>query len=114
GSFPVGAGEIYLVMLLRGFPDHAVGALRNAARRLADGRLVRASVAHERDDDLISIVALARDDPGAASERAATEMAATAAKLGCAPALGIGVRSCGPEQVGESYREARAAAAAAG
>jgi DNA-binding PucR family transcriptional regulator len=114
GSFPVGASEIYLVMVLRGFPDHAVGALRSAARRLADGRLVRASVAHVRDDDLISILALARDDPSAASERVATEMAATAGKLGCAPALGIGLRSCGPEQVDESYREARAAAAAAG
>ena len=114
GSFPVGASEIYLVMVLRGFPDHAVGALRSAARRLGDGRLVRASIAHVRDDDLISILVLARDDPSAASERVAAEMAAAAGKLGCAPALGIGLRSCGPEQVDESYREARAAAAAAG
>ena len=101
-------------MVLRGFPDQAVGALRSAARRLADGRLVRASVAHVRDDDLISILALAHDDASAASERVAAEMAGAAGKLDCEPALGVGLPSSGPAQVAESYREARAAATAAG
>jgi hypothetical protein len=114
GRFPVGAEETYLVMVLRAFPDHAAAALRTSARRLSDARGVRSSVVHVRDDDLISLVALAHDDPSAASASIAADMRIAAGRLGCDPALGVGLPARGPEQVRESYREARAAAGAAG
>lgn len=114
GSFPVGPQETYLVMVLHGFPDHAAAALRTSARRLSDARAVRASVAHVRDDDLISLVALAHDDPSATSALIAADMRAAAGRLGCDPALGVGLPARGPEQVCEAYREACAAAGAAG
>ena len=114
GSFPVDGREIYLVMVLHGFPDHAAAALRTSVRRLSDARHVRASAVHVRDDDLIALVALAHDDPLAISSVIADEMRVAAAKLGCEPALGVGLPARGPEQVREGYREASAAADAAG
>jgi hypothetical protein len=114
GSFPVDGRELYLVMVLHGFPDHAAAALRTSVRRLSDARHVRASAVHLRDDDLIALVALAHDDPLAISSVIAGEMRLAAAKLGCEPALGVGLPARGPEQVREGYREACAAADAAG
>jgi len=114
GGFPVDPQETYLVMVLHGFPDHAAAALRTAARRLTDAREVRASAVHVRDDDLIALVAIARDDPTSASVLIARDMRRAAGKLGCDPALGVGLAARGPEQVREGYREASAAAAAAG
>jgi hypothetical protein len=114
GGFPVGEHDRYLVATLHGFPDHSAAALRTAARRLAELREARASIVHVRDDDLIALVALARDDAAAASEAIARELRAAADKLGCRPALGIGLPAHGPAQVRECYREARAAAVAAG
>jgi hypothetical protein len=114
GSFPVDAQQTYLVLVLHGFPDHAAASLRTAARRLGDAPQVRASVVHVRDDDLISLVALERGEPSTASALIAREMRFAASKLGCAPALGVGMPAHGPEQVREGYREAVAAATAAG
>lgn len=114
GGFPVDPLQTYLVLVLHGFPDHAAAALRTAARRLTDARQVRASAVHVRDDDLIALVAIARDDPTSASALIARDMRTAAAKLGCDPALGVGLAARGPEQVREGYREASAAAAAAG
>jgi hypothetical protein len=114
GSFPLDARQTYLVLVLHGFPDHAAASLRTAARRLGDSRQVRASVVHVREDDLISVVALERADSTASSAAIVAEMRAAASKLGCAPSLGVGMPACGPEQVREAYREAVAAAIAAG
>lgn len=114
GSFPVDPQVSYLVVVLHGFPDHAAAALRTSARRLSDGRHVRASAVHVRDDDLIALVALAHDDPLAISALVAQEMRVATDKLGCDPAVGVGLPSRGPEQVREGYREASAAATAAG
>jgi hypothetical protein len=114
GNFPVGPEEGYLVLVLHGFPDHAAAALRTSSRRLSDARHVRASAVHVRDDDLIALVALAHDDPLAISALIAQEMRLAAAKLGCDPALGVGLPARGPDQVREAYREASAAADAAG
>jgi len=114
GNFPVGAQETYLVMVLHGFPDHAAAPLRSSARRLSDARHVRASAVHVRDDDLIVLIVLAHDDPLAISALIAQEMRLATGKLGCDPALGVGLAARGPEQVREAYREAAAAAAAAG
>jgi hypothetical protein len=114
GSFPLDARQRYLVLVLHGFPDHLAASLRTAARRLGDSPQVRASVVHVREDDLISVVALERDEPAASSRAVAQDMRAAASKLGCSPALGVGMPACGPEQVREAYREAVAAAIAAG
>jgi hypothetical protein len=114
GSFPVDAEQTYLVLVLHGFPDHAAASLRTAARRLADAPEIRASVVHVRDDDLISLVALERGESSAASAVITREMRSAPAKLGSAPALGVGMPAHGPEQVREGYREAVAAATAAG
>jgi hypothetical protein len=114
GSFPIDARQTYLVLVLHGFPDHAAASLRTAARRLGDSTHVRASVVHVREDDLIAVVALEREQPAACSAALVAEMRAAASKLGCAPALGVGMPACGAEQVREAYREAVAAAIAAG
>jgi hypothetical protein len=114
GSFPIDPQVTYLVVVLHGFPDHAAAALRTSARRLSDGRHVRASAVHVRDDDLIALVALAHEDPLAISALVAQEMRGATDKLGCDPAVGVGLPSRGPEQVREGYREASAAATAAG
>ncbi len=114
GSFPIDPQVTYLVVVLHGFPDHAAAALRTSARRLSDGRHVRASAVHVRDDDLIALVALAHEDPLAISALVAQEMRVATDKLGCDPAVGVGLPSRGPEQVREGYREASAAATAAG
>jgi hypothetical protein len=114
GNFPVGPEETYLVMVLHGFPDRKAAALRTSSRHLSDVRHVRASAVHVRDDDLIALVALAHDDPLAISALIAQEMRLATTKLGCDPALGVGLPARGPEQVREAYREASAAAGAAG
>jgi hypothetical protein len=114
GNFPVGPAETYLVMVVHGFPDRAAASLRTSSRHLSDVRHVRCSAVHVRDDDLIVLVALAHDDPLAISALIAEEMRQATAKLGCDPAIGVGLPARGPERVREGYREASAAAGAAG
>jgi hypothetical protein len=114
GSFPVDPQETYLVLMLRSFPDHAAATLRTSARRLTDARQVRASAVHVRDEDLIALIAIGGEDATAVSSLVAEEMRAAAVKLGCDPALGVGLAAHGPAQVRDGYREASAAATAAG
>jgi len=113
GNFPIGPEETYLVLVVHGFPDRASAALRIAARRIGESHGMRASAAHVREEDLICVVALAQADTIAASGLMLRDMRAAASKLGCAPALGVGMPSLGPEHVPDAYREAAAAAASA-
>jgi hypothetical protein len=114
GNFPIGAEERYLVLVVHGFPDRASAPLRLAARRLGESPGIRASAAHVREEDLICLVALGNLDALQGSGAIAREIRAAAAKLECEPAFGVGMASSGPEHVPEAYREAQAAADAAG
>jgi hypothetical protein len=114
GGFPVAHTQEYLLIVVSAFPDHASAALRTAVRRLHDIRGVSASVAHVREDDLIAVAALELTDATPAGEAIVEELRGAARKLGCDPALGVGLPAVGPAQVPDAYREARAAAHAAG
>ncbi|HEX4483760.1 MAG TPA: helix-turn-helix domain-containing protein [Solirubrobacteraceae bacterium] len=114
GAFPIGADELYLVVVVHGFSDNDAASLRSAARRLGDARGLRGSVARVRNEDLIAIVALGQKDPRAATDHVLAGLDSAVGVLSRRPAIGVGMPTRGPAGVPAGSRQAEAAAAKAG
>lgn len=114
GAFPQQEQTDYLVLVCSGIGQESEHALRDAARQLRSLSCARACVTQVRDEDLICVTALEPARGEGAGAAVSARLRAAAARLGCEPAIGVGLPARGPAEVPQSFREARAAARAAG